>query len=99
MTVSKKINAEKLKNLPTLLIKIFIALIVVVALIISANKLMEYNKIKEQTASLEKQRNELSQSVEELQYYIDSEVNEEYKEKMARKMGYFYPDEIIYFVE
>ena len=99
MTLSKKIDAEKLKDLPTLLIKIFIALIVVVALIISANKLMEYNKIKEQTASLEAQRNALSQSVEELQYYIDSEVNDEYKEKMARKMGYFYPDEIIYFVE
>lgn len=99
MTLSKKIDAEKLKDLPTLLIKIFIALIVVVALIISANKLMEYNKIKEQTASLEAQRNALSQNVEELQYYIDSEVNDEYKEKMARKMGYFYPDEIIYFVE
>ena len=99
MTLSKKIDAEKLKDLPTLLIKIFIALIVVVALIISANKLMEYNKIKEQTASLEAQRNALSQNVEELQYYIDSEVNDEYKEKMARKMGYYYPDEIIYFVE
>lgn len=99
MNISKKIDVEKLNKLPSYLIKIFISLIVLVALIITANKVMEYNKIKEDILSLEKQRNALIQSVEELQYYIDSEVDDEYKERMARKMGYCYPDEIIYFVE
>lgn len=99
MDISKKIDAEKLKKLPTHLIKIFIALIVLVALIITANKVMEYNKIKEESAALERQRNALLQSVDEIQHYIDSEVDDEYKERMARKKGYCYPDEIIYFVE
>ena len=99
MEISKKIDAEKLKKLPSYLIKIFIVLIVLVALIITANKVMEYNKIKEESATLEQQRNALAKDVEALQHYIDSEVDDEYKERMARKMGYCYPDEIIYFVE
>ena len=99
MNISKRLDEKKLKKLPSYLIKIFIALIVLVSLIITANKVMEYNKIKEESASLEKQRNALAQGVDELQYYIDSEITDEYKEIMARKQGYCYPDEIIYFVE
>ena len=99
MPQKKKINLGKLKRLPSLLIKIFIVLMIVVSFIISANKLMEYNKTKEQTALLLDKRDSLSQSIDELQYYLDAEVDDEYKESMARKQGYYYPDEIIYFVE
>ena len=99
MTLFKKIDPQKLNRLPTLLVKIFIALIVVVALIISANKLMEFKKIKDETREIEKTRNELLQTVGGLRYYLDFEINDAYKEKMAREMGYCYPDEIIYYVE
>ena len=35
----------------------------------------------------------------ELKYYLDAEVNAEYKERMARLLGYCYPDESIFYIE
>lgn len=99
MNIFKKFDAKKINKLPSLLLTIFIAIIVVVAIIITANKLMEYIKIKQETEALMNiYKNKVIQ-IDELKYYINTEVDDEYKERMARLLGYCFPDETIYYVE
>lgn len=88
-----------IKILPSMLVKAFVVLMLIVSFIIAANKVVEYNKIKAETKLLSEQRNALAAEIEELNYYLDAEVDDKYKEAMAREMGYYYPDEIIYIVE
>ena len=93
------LNYKKIKNLPTILLRIFICLIVVVSLIISANKMMEYLSIREENKILESIIENKKVEIDELKYYINTEIDDEYKERMARLLGYCYPDEIIYYIE
>ncbi len=95
----KNLNYKKIKNLPTILLRIFICLIVVVSLIISANKMMEYLSIREENKILESIIENKKVEIDELKYYINTEIDDEYKERMARLLGYCYPDEIIYYIE
>ena len=99
MNVLKKLKSIPIKKLPNLLLGAFIAIILIVALIISANKMMEYIYIKQENALLQKKYDNKLREIDELQYYLDSEVNDAYKERMARLLGYCYPDEIIYYIE
>ena len=99
MSEEKKLQLGKLKRLPSLLIKIFIVLMLVLSFVICANKIMEFGKIKEQNALLAAERDALLDERDNLQYYLGAELNDQYREAMARKEGYYYPDEIIYFVE
>lgn len=88
-----------IKILPSMLIRAFVVLMLIVSFIIAANKVIEYNKIKAETELLAAQRNALAAEVEEINYYLNAEVDDKYKEAMAREMGFYYPDEIIYIVE
>ncbi len=99
MNIFKKLNHKKIKKLPSLLLGIFIVMIVAVALIISANKLMEYIAIKQETESLKSIYENKIREIDELKYYINTELDDEYKERMARLLGYCFPDETIYYVE
>lgn len=88
-----------IKILPSMLIRAFVVLMLIVSFIIAANKVIEYNKIKAETELLAAQRNALAAEVEEINYYLNAEVDDKYKEAMAREMDFYYPDEIIYIVE
>lgn len=78
---------------------IFALIIVIVSFIISANKMMEYVAIKEKNEVLEDVYNNKLLEIDELKYYINTEIDDEYRERMARLMGYCFPDETIYYVE
>ncbi len=99
MSILKSLNSKKIKKLPTVLLVVFIAIIVVVALVISANKLMEYIAIKQETEALKSIYDNKLREIDELEYYINTELDDEYKERMARLLGYCFPDETIYYVE
>ena len=99
MSILKSLNSKKIKKLPSVLLVVFIAIIVVVALIISANKLMEYIAIKQETEALKSIYDNKLREIDELDYYINTELDDEYKERMARLLGYCFPDETIYYVE
>ncbi|MGM9632530.1 MAG: septum formation initiator family protein [Eubacteriales bacterium] len=99
MQERKIINPQKIKKLPSLLLKIFVLLIVVSALIVSANNIMEYLNIREQNEVLKSKYQNKSLKIDELKYYINTEIDDEYRERMARIMGYCFPDETIYYVE
>lgn len=99
MDISSKINAKKIKRLPSYLLFAFVAILVAVSLIIAANNLMEYIAIKQENQKLQIERDNKILEIDELKYYINTEIDDEYKERMARLLGYCFPDEIIYYVE
>lgn len=99
MKNDKKSSGKRIKKLPSILLGIFVLLIVVISLIISANKMMEYIAIKQQTEVLEDIYVNKLIEIDELKYYINTEVDDAYKERMARLMGYCFPDETIFYVE
>lgn len=90
---------EKFNRLPSILLALFALIIVIVATIISANKIMEYIAVKQKNEILEDIYVNKLIEIDELKYYINTEVDDEYKERMARLMGYCFPDETIYYVE
>ena len=96
---NKKTSKKKIKKLPSILLGIFALIIVIVSFIISANKMMEYVAIKEKNEVLEDVYNNKLLEIDELKYYINTEIDDEYRERMARLMGYCFPDETIYYVE
>ena len=95
----KKVSKKKIKRLPSILLGVLALMIVIVSIIISANKMMEYVAIKEQNEVLEDVYQNKLLEIDELKYYINTEVDDEYKERMARIMGYCFPDETIYYIE
>lgn len=60
---------------------------------------MEYVAIKQQNEDLKEVYVNKQIEIDELKYYINTEVDDEYKERMARLMGYCFPDETVYYVE
>ena len=99
MKFLEKLNRKNLKQLPSTLLVVFVVIIVIVSFIISANKMMEYLAIRQENELLKTIRDNKLLEVDELKYYIYTEVDDAYKERMARFIGYCYPDEIIYFIE
>ena len=95
----KKLNSKQIKKLPSILLSVLICLIAVISLVIMGNKLMEYVSIKKESDVLKAVRENKLREIDELKYYINSEIDDEYKERMARLLGYCYPDESIYYVE
>ena len=99
MKFLSKVNPKIINRLPIILISLFIIIIIVVALIISANNLMEYIVIMQEIEKLEVTRDNKLLEIDELKYYLNTQIDDEYKERMARLMGYCYPDETIYYIE
>ena len=99
MNIYSKINSKKIKKLPSYLLLAFVTILVVISLIIAANNLMEYIAIKQENQKLEIIRDNKLLEIDELKYYINTEIDDEYKERMARLLGYCFPDELIYYVE
>ena len=87
MKVNNKLNSKKIKKLPSILLGVFVLLIVIVSLIISANKMMEYIAIKQQTEVLEDIYVNKLIEIDELKYYINTEIDDAYKERMARLLA------------
>ena len=61
--------------------------------------MMEYVAIKQENEVLENTYKNKLIEIDELKYYLNTEVDDEYKERMARLMGYCFPDETIYYIE
>lgn len=99
MKIFEKLNIQNIKKLPSMLLSVFVGIIVVIAVIISANKMMEYLSIYQENQLLQSVYNNKMLEIDELKYYIESEIDNDYKEKMARLIGYSYPDEIIFYIE
>lgn len=92
-------GSEKKKSSSlSLMVRVFLAVIVVVSLVVFVNSVMRYNELLEEREALEQVKNELVEEKEELQELINSDSEESYIVRMARRFwGLFFPDEEIFF--
>ncbi len=78
--------------------RIFLAVMIIVSLAVFVNSVMRYNELKTQQNALEQTKQEMTEEKEELEELLDSDQNENFVVRMARKFwGLFFPNEEIYF--
>ncbi len=88
------------KNTMYSLIKIFIVLLFVFAVVFFLWSIMRYNKIMEEKAEKEAYAEQLRNEIEELKYLVEMPIDDNYKIRIAReKLGMCFPDEIIYYTD
>lgn len=82
----------------SLMVRIFLAVLVVVSIVVFVSSAMRYNELLKQKEKLEATRNQLTEEKEELKELVDAEQDESYVVRMARRFwNLFFPDEEIFF--
>lgn len=82
----------------SLLVRIFLAVLVVVSIVVFIGSAMRYNELLKQKEELEQTKNQLTDEKEELKELVDADQDEAYIVRMARKFwNLFFPDEEIFF--
>lgn len=89
---------KEIKKMTTvsLSVRVFLALIVIFAIIFFATKLMENNKLRKEREALRERIAEAQQKVSDLQHGVDAPVDDQYVEDWAKDNGYEYPDATVY---
>ena len=88
------------KSVAATLVKLFILLLFLFAIIFFLWSLMKYNKIMEEKREHELYIEQLNDEIDELQYLVDMPLDDAYKIRIAReKLGMCFPDEIIYYTD
>ncbi len=94
--IGRKYFAEN-KKMPTVIIGTLLALLFIFSVAFFLWSVMRYNEIEEQKQEKEEYILELSDSIDELDYLVNAELDDEYKIRLAReKLGMCFPDEIIF---
>lgn len=82
----------------SLMVRIFLALLVVVSVIVFVSSAMRYNELLKKKEELEATRDQLTGEKEEMQELVNADQDEAYIVRMARKFwNLFFPDEEIFF--
>ena len=82
----------------SILMRVFLAVIVVVSLAVFVNSVMKYNELRTEQEELEQTKHEFVEEKHELQELSESKGTEGYIVKMARKFwNLFVPDEEVYY--
>lgn len=80
-----------------LIITIAICLLLVVSIITFVSKLVEYNELQEKKSELEEKVDRYKNSIEELEYWLEAPMDDDYIMKFAReKLDLFRPDEVVF---
>ena len=80
-----------------LVITIAICLLLVVSLITFISKLVEYNELMSQKSELEAKVHQYKDSIEELEYWLEAPMDDDYIMKFAReKLDLFRADEVVF---
>jgi len=88
------------KNALSSVVKVFIALLFVFAVVFFLWSVMQYNKIMEEKAEKEAYIEQLKDDIDELEYLVEMPLDDNYKIRIAReKLGMCFPDEIIYYTD
>lgn len=104
--MNEQFNAKKrefLKESPLskagIFIKIALILIIIIILVLSANSLMQYSEILNETSRVEQQIEDAQDRVDELEYLIEIPKNDKSLIiRIAReKLGLVLPEEIVYY--
>ena len=95
----KKYFAEK-KSTASMIIRIFLALLMLFSVAFFLWSIMKYNEIMEEKEEKEAYIVELNDDIDRLEYLVDAPLDDEYKIRVAReKLGMCFPDEIIFHTE
>ena len=82
----------------SLMVRVFLAVMIVVSLVVFINGVMRYNELLQEKQELEQVKAGLEEEAEEYQELLNSEQDENYIIRMARKFwGLFFPDEEVFF--
>lgn len=82
----------------SLMVRIFLALLVVVSAVVFVSSAMRYNELQAKKEELKVTRDQLTGEKEELQELVNADQDEAYIVRMARKFwNLFFPDEEIFF--
>ena len=80
------------------IVKAFLALLLVFAIVYFLWSLMQYNEAMEKKSEKEAYLAELKNDIQQLEYMVDAPLDDEFKIRIAReKLGMCFPDEIIYY--
>ena len=94
--LKNKYFSEKSK-IPSLVIRIFLAVLFLFAILFFMRSLMKYNKSMETKKEKEAYIEQLDDEVAQLRYLLDAPLDDEYKIRIAReKLGMCFPDEIVF---
>lgn len=90
---------ESLLSKAGIFIKIALILVIIIILVLSANSLMQYSEILNETSRVEQQIENAQDSVDELEYLIEIPKNDKSLIiRIAReKLGLVLPEEIVYY--
>ena len=82
----------------SLMVRIFLALLVVVSAVVFVSSAKRYNELQAKKEELEATRDQLTGEKEEMQELVNADQDEAYIVRMARKFwNLFFPDEEIFF--
>lgn len=82
----------------SLMVRIFLALLVIVSAVVFVSSAMRYNELQAKKEELEATRDQLTGEKEEMQELVNADQDEAYIVRMARKFwNLFFPDEEIFF--
>lgn len=96
--MAKKNYFETHKNKMSTAVGVFLALLLIFAIIYFLWSLMQYNEEMEKKAEKEEYIAELKDDIQRLQYMVDAPLDDEFKIRIAReKLGMCFPDEIIFY--
>lgn len=88
------------KTAAATVIRIFLILLFLFAMIFFLWSMMKYNEIREEQAENEAYIESLGAEVSELQYLVEAPLDDAYKIRVAReKLGMCFPDEIVFYSE
>ncbi|MBO5415808.1 MAG: septum formation initiator family protein [Clostridia bacterium] len=95
----EKYFVEK-KTLLASVVKAFIALFFVFAVVFFLWSVMKYNKIMDEKAEKEAYIEQLQDDIDELEYLVEMPLDDNYKIRIAReRLGMCFPDEIIFYTD
>ena len=95
----KRSLAEELSHskLRTVIIAAAVCLLAIVAIINFVSQMAKYNELQAQKAQLLQKINNANDNIEELEYWIDSPMDDDYIMKFAReKLDLYRSDEIVF---
>lgn len=81
----------------TLVMRLFLAVMIVTSIVVFANRVMQYNALLEEQKRLEEELADRREIQAELEEYLGAEVDREYIIRVAKSMGLYFPEEEIFY--
>lgn len=94
ISVSKGLSA----NYSKVLLRVILATLLIGSIALFISGVIKYTELQREKEALEIKKNDLTEEIEELKYFLDHPIDGEYIIRMAReKLGLNLPGEIIYY--